>query len=253
MNLALIGYGKMGKEAERIALERGHSISKTFDSKSAPLSGEEARRIDVGIHFSKAETVRKDIEHWSGLGKDLVVGTTGWGKDLDIVAALVKKAGTGLIYASNYSIGVNLFFRLVQELGDLINAFPEYDLSIHETHHKEKADSPSGTALTLAEILLKRVERKKGKLVGAPEGKIKPELLHVVSTRLGAVVGTHTVTADSGADTIELTHRAKNRSGFALGAVLAAEWIHGRKGIFTMDDILEEMLTNRSRSQKSDL
>lgn len=255
MKLALIGYGKMGREAERVAVERGHTIAKTFNSRSAAPSQVDADLVDVGIHFAKAGTVLSDVEHWSGLGKNLVVGTTGWGKDLDTVSAAVKDAGTGLVYASNFSIGVNLFFRLAKELGRLVNAFSEYDLSIHEMHHKEKADSPSGTALTLADILLKEVKRKKEKLVGPSEGKIDPAFLQIVSTRLGAVVGTHTVSADSGADSIELTHTAKNRSGFALGAILAAEWIHGKKGIYTMDDLFGEMLANAGRqhlSKKSD-
>ena len=246
MNIGLIGYGKMGKELERVAQERGFTIVKTFNSKSALLSKTEASQIDVGIHFAKAETVHRDVEHWAGLGKNLVIGTTGWNNNLEAVSAAVKRAGTGLIYASNFSIGVNLLFRLAKELGVLVNTLPEYDLSIHEVHHKEKADSPSGTALTLAHILLERIKRKRELLVGLPQGKISPDLLQVSSTRLGSVVGTHTVLVDSGADSIELTHRAKNRSGFALGALLAAEWILGKKGVHTMDDVFKEMLQGKN-------
>ncbi len=245
MNVGLIGYGKMGKEIERIAQERGHSIAAKFTSKSPLLSKDGAQRIDVGIHFARAETVRRDVEHWCGMGKNLVMGTTGWGKELDAVSALVEKADAGVVYASNFSVGVNLMFRLAKELGDLVNALPEYDLSIHETHHKEKVDSPSGTALTLADILLERIKRKKGKHAGPVQGKISPELLQIVSTRIGNVVGTHTVHVDSPADSIELTHTAKNRSGFALGAVLAAEWIVGKKGLHTMDDVFGDLFRGR--------
>lgn len=251
MNLGLIGYGKMGKEIERIAQERGHSITAKFTSKSSLLSKDEARNIEVGIHFARAETVRRDVEHWCGMGKNLVIGTTGWGNDLDVVSAIVKKANAGVLYASNFSVGVNLMFRLAKELGDIVNALPEYDLSIHETHHKEKADSPSGTALTLAEILLDRIQRKKGKHTGPVQGKINPELLQIVSTRIGNVVGTHTVLVDSPADSMELTHTAKNRGGFALGAVLAAEWIAGKKGLYTMDDLFGEILSNSTRQPPS--
>jgi 4-hydroxy-tetrahydrodipicolinate reductase len=246
MKIGLIGYGRMGKEVERVAQERGHSIALKFTSKSPLLSKEEAQHIDVGIHFARAETVLRDVGHWCGLGKNLVIGTTGWGKDLDAVSALVKKADAGVVYASNFSVGVNLMFRLAKELGALVNALPDYDLSVHEAHHKEKVDSPSGTALTLADILLERIKRKTGKHTGPLQGKINPEFLQIVSTRLGSVVGTHTVLVDSSADSIELTHTAKNRSGFALGAVLAAEWIHGKKGLLTMDDLFEDLFRGES-------
>ena len=242
MNIGIIGYGKMGKEIERAAREKGFTVGGTFDIDTPLLTKEQARTIDVGIHFAAGDSVLRDVEHWSRLGKDLVIGTTGWGKDLDAVRAVIKKAGTGLLYASNFSVGVNVLFRLARNLASMVNALPEYDVSIQETHHKEKADSPSGTALSLAEILLKSLHRKKNILTGTSQGKIDPSALNISSTRVGNVVGTHTVLVDSAADSIELTHRAKNRQGFALGALLAAEWIRGRKGVFTMDDLFETIL-----------
>lgn len=242
MNIALIGYGKMGKEIERLALERGVLMLARIDSKSPPLSKDIAQQTDVAIHFAAPSSVIGDVEQWAGFGKNMVVGTTGWQNDLSKVHSIVSARNTGLVYASNFSLGVNILFSLAKQAGVLFNNFAEYDVFLHEIHHKDKSDSPSGTALSLAEILLKTVKRKKEILSDPAKGKIRPEQLHVTSTRAGAVIGTHRVTFDSIADSIELTHTAKNRTGFALGALLAAEWIQGKKGVFTMEDVLSNLL-----------
>ncbi len=242
MTIALIGYGKMGKEIERRAQERGIAVTARLNSQSQPLAADVLHQIDVVVHFASPGSVVRHVEEWAQNKKNLVIGTTGWQNDLDRVRSTVEKHQIGLVYASNFSLGVNVFNQMVKQAGVAFNNFPEYDVSIHEAHHKDKLDSPSGTALMLANTLLKALDRKKEILSKPPEGKIKPEQLHVSSTRAGSVVGTHRVVFDSGADQIEFVHTAKNRSGFALGALLAAEWIRGKSGMFTMDDVLGDVL-----------
>lgn len=242
MKIALIGYGKMGKEIERLALERGDEIVGKIDSKSPPPSAETAGKADVAIHNATPSSVVGHVRQWSEWGKPLVIGTTGWYHELPEVRAIAKNNNSGVVYASNFSIGVNIMFVLVNHAGKILDKLPEYDAFIHEVHHKEKLDSPSGTALTLADLLIRQLHRKKEILAKNPEGKIRPDQLAVASTRGGNVVGTHRVTLDSGADSIEITHTAKNRSGFALGALLAAAWIRGKSGVFTMEDVLADFL-----------
>lgn len=241
MNIALIGYGKMGKEVERLALEKGHTIVARLTSQSPSVAVEASKDIDIVIHFAAPHSVVQHVEEWARRKKHLVIGTTGWQNDIPTVRRLVEQHRVGLIYASNFSIGVNLFSAIVRHAGIAFNRFPDYDLFVHEEHHKDKTDHPSGTALSLAKLLVQVVERKKEILSNPPEGKIKPEQLHVSSVRAGAIVGTHRVVFDSAADQIALVHQAKNRAGFALGALLAAEWIRGKEGMFTMDDLAQDL------------
>ena len=242
MNIALIGYGKMGKEVERAALARGHAVARIFELDNnrggAGITRETLAGVDVCIEFSTPGAVMENIAAAAGAGANIVVGTTGWSLRLEEVRSVVRGAGTGLLYASNFSLGVNLFLAMVRHAARLMDAYPAYDASIHETHHKGKADSPSGTALAIGAVMLDALGRKTAILSGAPGGPIGPEQLHISSARVGAVTGTHAVLFDSDADAIELTHTAKNRSGFALGAVVAAEWLQGKKGIFTMADVI---------------
>lgn len=241
MKIALIGYGKMGKEIEKLAPEYGASIQLKLDIDAPPLSKIDFQQIDVVIHFAIPSCTLQHIDELSKLGKHVVVGTTGWYDDLQKVQSIVEKTQIGLIYASNFSLGVNAFFHLVKKAGTIFNRFPEYDPFIQEIHHTEKLDAPSGTALTLGKILLQEIERKKQLLISTPEGKIKPEQLQIASVRGGSVIGTHSVLFDSTADTLELTHTAKNRTGFARGALLAAKWIVDKKGLFTMDDLFSDI------------
>ena len=234
MRIALIGYGKMGHEIEAAALEQGETIAKTFDIGN-PADAPSLADADVCIEFSTPETVLQNIRVAAEARKDIVVGTTGWYEQLPEVRKLVKDSG--LLYSPNFSIGVNILFRLAKAAAALIYKAPQYDAYIHEMHHRQKVDSPSGTALQLGNILLDGIERKKRILTKPPDGKIAPEMLHVTSTRIGTFAGTHTVGFDSDADVIELTHVAKTRRGFALGALTAARWLRGRKGIYTMDDV----------------
>ena len=242
MTIALIGYGKMGKEVERLAAGRGWSVPLRLTSTSPSLSETDTAGIDVGIHFAHPSSVLDAVTTWTKFRKPLVVGTTGWMNSFGDVRRMVESAGTGMIYGANFSPGVHIFTRIVRQAAVLIDKFPEYDVALHETHHAQKVDSPSGTALLLGNILLERLARKTELVTGQPAGHPAPHQIQVTSTRQGSVVGTHTLLMDSSADTVELTHRAKNRTGFALGALLAAEWIKSRKGFYSVEDMMTNLM-----------
>jgi 4-hydroxy-tetrahydrodipicolinate reductase len=234
MKIALIGYGKMGRTVEAAAKAQGDTIACVFDSKNL-VTPQALSDVDVCIEFTRPDVALSNIEAAVEAKKNIVVGTTGW---LEHLPELRQKVhDSGLLYASNFSIGMNVFQRIVSRAAELMDNLPHYDPFIHEEHHRQKADSPSGTALTLANLLREKIKRKNRVLAGNAHGKIDPEALQVVSTRAGFITGIHTVGFDSEADTIELRHTAKNRQGFALGALIAARWLRGRKGIFTMDDV----------------
>jgi len=235
--LALVGYGRMGHEIERLAPERGFRITARHDSEH-PLGAEPAAGFDVAIEFTHPDTVLANIERLLRWGAPVVVGTTGWLDHLPHVESLVERYQGRLIHASNFSIGVNIFFKLLREGAALFDAQEMYDAAVHEIHHTRKADAPSGTALTAAGILLDGLRRKTAAVSGAPHGRIAADALHVTSQRLGSTIGTHIVTFDSEADTVEIVHRAKNRSGFALGALMAARWIADRDpGLYRFEDL----------------
>jgi 4-hydroxy-tetrahydrodipicolinate reductase len=241
MRLAIVGYGKMGKEIERLALERDWSVDLRVDIDTPPVTQAQREKIDVVIHYATAKSLVEDLTPWMQAHKPIVVGTTGWQDQLPKIDSLVSKNQIGLVYASNFSLGVNIFLQLVRSAAQLMDKFSDYDAFIHEIHHKNKIDSPSGTALVIGEIVLEHLRRKKELLIETSHGKIRPDQLHVSSTRSGTVVGTHVLSFDSAADSIELKHTAKNRSGLALGTLLAAEWIVGKKGLFTIDDVLQDL------------
>jgi 4-hydroxy-tetrahydrodipicolinate reductase len=245
MRIGLIGHGKMGQEIEKLAAQKNHTIAAIFTHARPIWSEKDLSHIDVLIDFSLPGVALKNIETAARAKVNLVEGTTGWYEKITEVQKLVQQSEIGFMYASNFSLGVNLFFKIVAHTGTLFNRFADYDLFVHETHHNQKLDSPSGTALSLGKILLKTVERKKTILSDRAGSKIEPAHLHISSTRVGAVPGTHTVGFDSSADTIELTHTARNRLGFAMGALAAAEWISTQKkqGFFTMDDFLSDVLS----------
>lgn len=235
--LALVGYGQMGREIERLAADRGFRVAARYDSRT-PLGHEPGEEFDVAVEFTRPAMVLANIEQLLMWRKPVVVGTTGWLDRLQDVEALVDRYEGRLIYASNFSIGVNIFFRLLRESTRLFDEQEMYDVAVQEIHHTRKADSPSGTALTAAGILLDGLRRKESILTEASHGQIPPDVLHVTSQRLGSTVGTHIVTFDSEADTLELTHRARNRSGFALGALFAARWITAREpGLYRFEDL----------------
>jgi 4-hydroxy-tetrahydrodipicolinate reductase len=242
MNLALIGYGKMGREVEAVAKEKGVTVAKIFtlenNTGGLGLSKDSLKGVDVCIDFSWPQSVLDNIEAVAECGKNIVVGTTGWYDKIDQIRKLVKEKKIGLLYASNFSLGINIFSQIVMDASHLFERYSEYDVSISEVHHKGKADSPSGTALSLGSIVLQTLKRKSELLTNPSHGEIKPHQLHVTSTRVGCVTGKHAVLFDSDSDSIELVHTAKNRRGFALGAVVAAEWLKGKKGFYTMRDVI---------------
>jgi len=234
MRIGLIGYGKMGREVETIAKAQSETIACVFDSRN-PVTPAALANVDVCIEFSRPGAALGNIEAALEAQKDIVVGTTGWHDQLPAIREKAKNSG--VLYASNFSLGMNLFQRVISRAAELMQNTPEYDPFIYEEHHRQKADSPSGTAITLGNILLQHIERKTYLLADRPDGKIDPAALHISSSRAGFIAGTHTVAFDSEADLIELRHTAKNRRGFALGALVAARWLRGKKGVFTMDDV----------------
>lgn len=237
MKIALIGYGKMGKEIEKILIERGHSIALIIDIDNvADLTAENLRKVDVAIEFTTPSTAYGNIRKCIESGTPVVCGTTAWLDKLPQIEALCKEKDGAFFYASNYSVGVNLFFEINRRLAGLMKRFPEYDVTIEETHHTQKKDAPSGTAITLAEGILESLDRKKEWVCGVTT---EPGELEITAVRRSVVPGTHTVTWESGPDLITISHVAKNRQGLALGAVLAAEFLVGKKGIYSMKDLLD--------------
>ncbi len=232
MKLALVGYGKMGRMIEAVALERGHEIVSIIDPKAfhKQITQESLGLADLCIDFTTPDSVVTNVRAYAALKKNCVVGTTGWHEQLSIVKGLVDQAGIGLLSSPNFSLGVQLFMRLVAGAGRLFDRFPEYEVALFEAHHNQKLDRPSGTARSLAELLKAEMSRY---ATGAE--------LEISSQRCGSIPGTHSLTFDSPADTITLTHTARSRRGLAEGAVIAAEWLQMRKGFFTMDDILENL------------
>jgi len=236
MKIALIGYGRMGHEIEEAALKRGHTIGLIIDiDNSGDLNREKLRDIDAAIEFSVPESAFRNISLCLEAGVPVVSGTTGWLKDYDKAADLCLRYGTSFINSSNFSIGVNLFFSLNREMAKRIKDYSDYSVTIEEIHHVKKLDAPSGTAITLADGIKAEHPAYDG---WTPENMPSENKIPVRSIREGSVPGTHIVTWDSPIDTISLRHEARNRKGFALGAVVAAEFISTRRGVFTMADVL---------------
>ena len=234
MNIALIGYGKMGHEIERIALERGHSIALKVSTHSAQkLQDLPASNADVAIEFTRPDAAAQNVQYCLSTGVPVVCGTTGW--DTATMVALSNQSGPAFLTATNFSVGVNIFFEINLRLAALMNRQPAYEVSITETHHTQKKDAPSGTAITLANGILENLDRKTSWAKG---DVTDTTAINIDSFRRDDVPGTHNVRYRSAVDDIEIIHTAHNRSGFALGAVLAAEFIAGKKGVFTMQDVL---------------
>lgn len=231
MKIALLGYGRMGQVIERIALERGHEIV-LKKSRNAAFDGLE--NADVAIDFSIPEAAVSNITACFEKGIPVISGTTGWLEDYLKMVKLCEEKQGAFIYGSNFSLGVNIFFELNTHLAKIMSQFNQYSTSIEEIHHVQKLDAPSGTAITLAESIINNSDYSSWAL---DEAKNEDELV-IKAERIPNVPGTHIITYKSAVDTIEITHEAHNREGFALGAVIAAEWILGRKGVFSMKDVL---------------
>ncbi|MBC3788972.1 4-hydroxy-tetrahydrodipicolinate reductase [Spirosoma utsteinense] len=242
MNILLLGYGKMGKTIEKTALERGHHIAGriTIDN-VADLDQLQTADVDVVIEFSSPESAVANLTYCFERGWPVVCGTTGWLNHRADLEDLCREKNGAFFYASNYSIGVNLFFKLNKTLAQFMRNYPSYQVSMTEIHHTEKKDAPSGTAITLAEGVMQHLPAKRRWVVNEPGNEplvVAQDAIEIESLREGVVPGTHTVRYDSAVDRIEISHVAHSREGFALGAVIAAEWIAGREGIFGMNDLL---------------
>ncbi|MBW7914030.1 MAG: 4-hydroxy-tetrahydrodipicolinate reductase [Taibaiella sp.] len=235
MNIALIGYGKMGKTIEQIATERGHNIVLKISSANlADLTAENLQKADAVIEMTQPEAAKANVLLCLQAGVPVTSGTTGWNHDIPLAEQAAIDNNTAFLYASNYSVGVNIFFEVNKMLAKLMAQQPSYDVHMKEIHHTQKKDSPSGTALTLAKQVMEQVTRKKE----WSEEEQGEDILHITALREEGVPGTHTVTYTSAIDDIEITHTAHNRNGFALGAVLAVEFIAGKQGVFSMKDVL---------------
>ena len=236
MNIALIGYGKMGKAIEEIALERGHQIVlKINDENLEDFTKENVNKADTAIEFTSPHSAFENIKKIIGYGTPVVCGSTGWTERINEINDYCKQQNGAFLYASNFSVGVNIFFELNKKLATLMAPHAEYNISMEETHHTQKKDAPSGTAITLAEQILEQVKRKT-KWVN--EQSSDDTALPIISKREDPAPGTHSIRYSSPIDDIEIIHTAHNRQGFALGAVLAAEFIKGKKGIFNMKEVL---------------
>jgi 4-hydroxy-tetrahydrodipicolinate reductase len=234
MKIALIGYGKMGKTLERVAVSRGHEVVLKIDVDNRQ-DFDRLHEADVAIEFTRPESAVLNLEKCIAAGVPVVCGTTGWLAEYERIAALCMAQKSGFFYASNYSIGVNIFFEINRRLADMMNGYPMYDVSMEEIHHTQKLDAPSGTAITLAEGIFDNLTRKTNWVCGT-EGS--PSDLTITAKRIDPAPGTHIVRYDSPIDSIEITHTAHSREGFATGAVVAAEWLAGKKGVFSMKDLL---------------
>ncbi|MBL4653111.1 MAG: 4-hydroxy-tetrahydrodipicolinate reductase [Flavobacteriales bacterium] len=231
MKIALLGYGKMGKAIEEIALKRGHYLTlRTNES----VSENDILDADVAIDFSTPTTVVDNIKKCFAVNVPVVVGTTGWYNQFNEVCRLCELGNHSLFHATNFSVGVNIFFEVNKTLAKLMNPQTDYEIEMTEIHHTQKLDSPSGTAITLANEITKTIERKSS----WTEDETQQNSIFIRSEREGNVPGTHIVSYENDIDKIEIKHEAKGRIGFATGAVLAAEWLHGKKGVFTMKDLL---------------
>lgn len=245
MNITIIGYGRMGKEVEQIAETRGHTIVSTVDPVQgmfSELSDEAVKDTQGVIEFGLPEGILDRISFLSSRNIPVVIGTTGWQEQEKQAEEIVKSAGGALLYGSNFSPGANLFFRIVEEAAGLINSLDDYDIMMHEYHHKKKKDSPSGTALTLAGKILENLERKKSICFDPLQREIRDDELHIGTVRGGHIPGIHRITMDSPADSIVLEHSARNRSGFASGSVIGLEWLLEKRGMYHADSFFRDLM-----------
>jgi 4-hydroxy-tetrahydrodipicolinate reductase len=240
MRLALVGYGRMGREVEAVARERGHEPVRVTRGTLFPAD------CPVGIDFTRADAVPANVEAALRAGARYVVGTTGWDAHLPEVRARVEALRGGLVHGANFSLGVQLFLRLVRDAARRLRHVPEYDPYVLERHHRGKRDAPSGTAHRLARVLAEEAgHRPRPETSLLPDAPLAEDAFHVASVRAGGIVGEHIVGWDSGDDEILLEHRARSRRGFARGAVLAAEWIATRHGLHAFEDVLDDLLGTR--------
>ncbi|MBC7758883.1 MAG: 4-hydroxy-tetrahydrodipicolinate reductase [Phormidesmis sp. FL-bin-119] len=244
MKIAILGFGKMGQIIEQFAMERGHDVVLKVNADNLDeLTISNLKNSDVAIDFSTPDCVLQNIALCFDAGVAIVVGTTGWYGRLQEVKNQCIEGNNTLLYASNFSVGVNVFFFINRVLAKIMNRYPQYEVQVEEIHHTEKLDSPSGTAMSIAEGIIGELNRKNewvNELIGSHSELItKPDHLLIESHRIEDVPGTHTVIYSSEVDDIEFKHKAHSRAGFALGAVLAAEWVHGKNGFYNVTDMFD--------------
>jgi 4-hydroxy-tetrahydrodipicolinate reductase len=236
MNIAIIGYGRMGKIIEQIAKEKEHHIAYIIDAENrSDLEKMNAQDVDCAIEFTHPESALQNYKSLLEKNIPVVAGTTGWHDKKDQVSAWVKQYNGCLFHSSNFSIGVNIFFQLNKMLASLMDDYPDYEISIEETHHTKKKDAPSGTAISIADQIIDKVDRVNNWSLEANQGE---DTIEIDAKRIVDIYGTHAINYDSGIDNIRITHNAKSRLGFAIGALSAATWLQGKKGVYTMEDML---------------
>jgi len=244
--LCLIGYGKMGKAIHQLAPEKGCEVVSIIDPASAEhfdrITRENLKDADIAIDFSHPSVVLANLQSLIALGQNCVIGTTGWHHELPSIIREAKTQKMALLYGANFSLGMNLFSRLVSTAVEIFDAFEDYDLLAWEKHHAQKADSPSGTAIELARLILEKSSRKDSVVWDKLDRKPEANELHFASIRGGKIPGTHALAFDSEMDTIELSHIVRSRNTFAQGALLAANWLCGKTGIFSFQDMIAEIL-----------
>lgn len=249
LRLGLVGYGRMGRIVHRLAEERGHRVTAIVDphapeATASALGSDLLEQVDAVIDFSVPATAQEHLLFYGRTGLPAVVGTTGWYDELPAIQAELQGTDAAIVWSGNFSIGVRLFSRLAAHAAGLFAPFTQYDALLHEFHHAGKADSPSGTALELAQAVQSEWARQSEVQTARLDRVRRPEELHLSSTRGGAIPGTHMVIFDSPADTVELIHRARTREGFAAGAVQSAEWVVGRRGFFTLEQLLDDVFSD---------
>lgn len=246
MKLALVGTGQMGQAVAQVAPERGHEVGPRFDSERPFLEADPSalNGVDVAVDFSLPSLALDHIRRYIEWQQPAVVGTTGWADERNTVERWVAEHEASLLYAPNFSIGVAVVRRALSAVLPLLDELDDYDPFVQEVHHTNKVDSPSGTAQMLGDLLVEGLDRKAFVEPETQHQRIDPEAVHVTSTRAGTIFGEHVVTFDGSYDQISVRHRAKNRRGFAAGAVRAAEWLRGQQGLFTLDDVLRDWLTD---------
>ena len=243
MKIAIIGYGQMGQLLEKLAPDYGMEVVAIIDpQRGNQISAASLASAEVCLDFTWPEAVLANAKKIINLKKNLVIGTTGWQKDLPKIVEMAEQQQVGVIYSNNFSIGMNSFFLLVEKAAQLMNQLPQYDAFGYELHHNKKKDSPSGTATSLAKIVTNNLERKNIAQFDRLQRKIEPQEFHLASIRSGNIPGTHLIGFDSAADSIELKHTARNREGFAQGALQAADWIFGKEGIYDFQEIFYQIL-----------
>ncbi|HHV37359.1 MAG TPA: 4-hydroxy-tetrahydrodipicolinate reductase [Candidatus Cloacimonetes bacterium] len=246
LKLALIGYGKMGKMVEKLALEKGFEIVSIIDPNvsgaQSQITKEALKGADIAIDFSHPSAILANLEKLIELKQRAVIGTTGWHDSLDDIIARAESAGMGLVYGSNFSLGMNLFLKIAEEATLIFDNFEEYDLLAWEFHHNQKADSPSGSAIELANRILKKSSRKQKVVWDKLDRRPEKDELHFASIRGGKIPGTHALSFDSEEDSITITHDVRSRATFARGALMAAEFIHQKAGVFSFSEIIGELL-----------